>query len=287
MNKPRFEVLNVSNENSFLMRIFEEEAFSSPYHFHPEYELTLIVKGCGKRYVGDHMTNYTRGDLVLLGSNLPHCWKTDNIILNELNAKSFVVQFSEDFLGDGFFHKPEFTTILKLLQRSNCGIQFVDKTQAEVEQKIITLFQEANNFKKIILFIEILQLLSLSVDFVLLSNPQELAIKSDADQERINPIFAYIVENFRQGVSLNEAASIANMTPNSFCKYFKKITHKTFMGVVIEYRISYALQQLAHTKKTISEICFDSGFTDISQFHKVFKHKMNVSPFSYRKKFNN
>ena len=106
-----------------------------------------------------------------------------------------------------------------------------------------------------------------------------------AEQERINPVFAYLVENFRQPVSLDVAAGIANMTTNAFCKYFKKITRKTFMETIIEYRLNYAIQQLVQTDKPISEISFESGFGDVSHFYKMFKAKMNLSPLNYRKRF--
>ena len=98
-------------------------------------------------------------------------------------------------------------------------------------------------------------------------------------------MYAYLVENFRQQVSLNVAAGIANMTPNAFCKYFKKITRKTFMETIIEYRLNYATQQLVQTDKPISEISYDSGFGDVSHFYKMFKLKMHLSPLNYRKKF--
>jgi len=112
-----------------------------------------------------------------------------------------------------------------------------------------------------------------------------MATSSVSQQERINPVFAYLVENFRQSVSLYKAASVANMTPNAFCKYFKKITRKTFMETIIEYRLNYATQQLIQSDKPISEIAFESGFGDVSHFYKMFKVKMGLSPLNYRKKF--
>lgn len=287
MNKPSFEVLQSSHINSFLLRSFEETAFTSPYHFHPEYELTLILKGKGKRFVGSNMADYLIGDLVLIGSNLPHCWKTEEIIEGEVNAHSIVVQFSNNFLGEHFFSKPEFTHIDNLLRRSANGIQFTNKTQALIKERMMALIEEEDNFRQIINLLDILQELATSNSFVLLNKGTSPAQQSLADQERINPVFAYLVENFRHHVSLNEAAAIANMSPNAFCKYFKKITRKTFMETVIEYRINYATQQLVHTNKSVSEICFDSGFTDSSHFYKMFRSKLKLSPLSYRKKFNN
>ena len=133
--------------------------------------------------------------------------------------------------------------------------------------------------------LEILQRLAQSKEQKLLDQNRVVGERSLAEQERINPVFAYLVENFRRPVSLDVAAGIANMTTNAFCKYFKKITRKTFMETIIEYRLNYAIQQLVQTDKPISDISFDSGFGDVSHFYKMFKVKMQVSPLNYRKKF--
>lgn len=286
MNKPSIEVLQSSHCSSFLLRSFEERVFAAPYHFHPEYELTLILKGKGERFVNYNMADYVPGDLVLLGTNLPHCWKSEELIEGEINAHSIVIQFSKTFLGDNFFEKPEFHNILDLLERSSNGIQFLEPTQQEVSAKIVALLNETDNFRQVISVLEILQVLAMSSSFLMLSKEVSMASQSLVDKERINAVFAYIVENFREKISLNEAAATANMSPNAFCRYFKKLTRKSFMETVINYRINYATQQLAQNNQPISQICFDSGFTDISHFYKIFKTKMKSSPLIYRKKFN-
>ncbi|WP_173002990.1 AraC family transcriptional regulator [Chitinophaga sp. SYP-B3965] len=282
MLKASYEVLQPAGNHSFLVRTFGKTGFAAPYHFHPEYELTWIVKGSGKRYAGSNMAGFSDGDLVLLGPHVPHCWKLQPA---GKNARSVVIQFTADFLGEGFFSKAEMVNIQKLFQRSSCGIQFIKRTPALVQEQIKELTEEKNNFKQLILLLEILQQLAVSKEYVLLDQQRLSAELSPANQARINPIFAYLVENFRKEVSLNKAAAIANMTPNAFCKYFKRITRKTFMETVIEYRINYATQQLIQSDKTISDICFDSGFGDISHFYKMFKAKMQVSPLHYRQQF--
>jgi AraC-like DNA-binding protein len=118
-----------------------------------------------------------------------------------------------------------------------------------------------------------------------LNKKNSVAIQTDDSRERINKAMGYIVENFHDKVSLNEAAAITCMTPNAFCKYFKKITRKTFMETVIHYRINFATQQLTETDKSITDICFESGFGDVSHFYKTFSSKMEMSPLNYRKQF--
>jgi AraC-like DNA-binding protein len=285
MIKASFEIIQPVNGQSFLFRKFDKSAFEAPYHFHPEYELTCILAGTGKRYVGSHMGDFAGGDLVLLGPNLPHCWKLENETGDQASASAIVVQFDGAFLGDDFFNKNELQHIKKLFQKSGCGISFNPRTQTLINQSLLALSKEKNNFRMLIEFLEILQRLASSNEYVLLDQNRTMAERTIAEQERINPVFAYLVENFRQPVSLDVAAGIANMTTNAFCKYFKKITRKTFMETIIEYRLNYAIQQLVQTDKPISDISFESGFGDVSHFYKMFKQKMHLSPLNYRKKF--
>ena len=285
MIKASFEVLQSVRGQSFLVRRFGNAAFDAPYHFHPEYELTCIVKGTGKRYIGNHMDDFTAGDLVLLGPNLPHCWKLEPGKEVQTDASAIVVQFDEGFLGGGFFDKNELKHIKKLFQKSGSGICYNLATRDAVNKSLLALIKEKDSFRLLIGLLEILQRLALSAEFVLLDQNRVVAQRSLVDQERINPVFAYLVENYRGQVSLDAAADVANMTTNAFCKYFKKITRKTFMETIIEYRLNYAIQQLVQTDKPISEISFDSGFGDVSHFYKMFKSKMHLSPLNYRKKF--
>jgi AraC-like DNA-binding protein len=285
MIKASFEVLQPGNRQSFLVRKFDQWAFDGPYHFHPEYELTFITKGNGKRYVGTHMEDFFTGDLVLLGPNLPHCWKLANIEQTQHEAGAIVIQFTADFLGENFFDRPEMKDISELFEKSVSGIKFGGNIQAEISDLLRGLVDDENNFNKLLKLLNILQNLAVTNDFILLDQNQSMATNSVSQQERINPVFAYLVENFRQSVSLDKAASVANMTPNAFCKYFKKVTRKTFMETIIEYRLNYATQQLVQSDKPISEIAFESGFGDVSHFYKMFKAKMRLSPLNYRKKF--
>ncbi len=145
--------------------------------------------------------------------------------------------------------------------------------------------EHQDSFKKLITFIEILQKLAASGHFTLLDKQPGPVVHDLSDQKRINPVLAYLVENFRKEVSLTAAASLTNMTTNAFCKYFKRVTRKTFMEMVIQYRLNYATQQLVQTDNPVTDIAFESGFSDVSHFYKTFKSKMGLSPLNYRKKF--
>jgi AraC-like DNA-binding protein len=291
MLNPVFEAIQPPGSLSFQMRTFGQEAFEAPFHFHPEYELTLITSGEGRRYVGDRMNSFSAGDLVMLGANLPHCWKTETmrgsrsrIPAGTKSAGAVVIQFAAGFLGNDFFSRPELTFIQKLLTQSRTGILFFGKTRSLAEKMIRSIAREKNNFEKMIGLLQILQLLAVSGECELLA-PQMNILSGREDRQKINPVFAYIIEHFREKICLDDAAKAVHMTPNAFCKYFKKITRKTFMETVTEYRLNYAAGRLVHTDKPVSSICFESGFGDVSHFNKTFKLKMQVSPLQYRKKF--
>ena len=283
--KASFESIKGSDHHSFIARRFEEDVFSAPYHFHPEYELTLIVQGNGKRYVGTHMNDYSTGDLVLLGSNLPHCWKTAAAAIDKKSI-SIVIQFQKDFLGKAFFTAPEARRILQLLNNSSYGIQFTGNTLL-LQQEMQKILDEPDSFKKLLSILNILHELAVTHEYVLLDKQNAYPSLSLNEKERIHAAMGYIVENFQNNISLKAIAAIANMTPQAFCKYFKKMSRKTFIEVVNDYRIDFAIGQLVNTEKSIVQIGFDSGFNDISNFYKTFKDRTKQSPLSYRKAFVN
>jgi AraC-like DNA-binding protein len=285
MLKAQFEPLNPQSHTSFLLNSFKLESFTVPYHFHPEYELTLIVKGRGKRYVGKNMGDFEDGDLVFLGSDLPHSWKSESATEPDGDVQSIVVQFERNFLGPEFFTKPELENINNLLKISTYGVRFLDNTAENISNRMKSLANEENTFRKMQMLLDILENLAISREYVLLDPDGMVAQQLNSHKERINAALGYIVDNFRDEILLNKVAAIVNMSPNAFCKYFKKVTNKTFMDTVIDYRINFAIQQLLSTDKPVSEIAMESGFGDVSHFYKLFKRNTKMSPLTYRKNF--
>lgn len=283
MSKASVEILSTPSSSSFLIKKFDKSCFDAPFHFHPEFELTSIIEGSGKRFIGNNMKGFGENDLVLIGSNLPHCWKLDEH--KHYRGSSIVIQFHNDFMGENFWLSPEMEAVQKLLNRSASGIEFHGKIKEEIKDMMIASYYEKKIFKKFISLLEILNRLSTSKDFTLLNKKNINTTQTDSNRERGNKVFAYIVEHFHNNVSLNEAAQTIGMTPTAFCKYFKKTTRKTFMETVIDFRINYATQQLIETDKSIADICFGSGFKDMSHFYKTFTSRMEISPLNYRKQF--
>lgn len=286
MLKAAYEAIQPNADSSFSVRTFAEAAFTAPYHHHPEYELTLIVRGTGQRFVGSHVADYGPGDLVLLGADVPHCWKSDPGSPDEQNAVSVVVQFTHDFLGEQFLSKPELYAVAQLLRRSAGGLCFAQGTPAtQLPPRLLRLSQETDPFRRVLLLLGLLQQLALAADYKLLDPRQYAGTLATAERERFHRVMAFVVEHFRGNITLARAAEVASLTPTAFCKYFKALTRKTFMETVIEYRLQYATQQLVRTNKPVAEICYDSGFGDVSYFNKTFKAHLHRSPLQYRRAF--
>lgn len=282
MIKPTLETLSGHGKCSFLVRIFEENEFASPYHFHPEYELTAILKGEGNRFVGNNMAAYKQGDLVLIGGNVPHCWKT-SVRNEDINARSVVIQFHRGFLGGGFFEGQSAWRVVQLLDKSLHGLHFTGAKTAAVIKQMQALTMVDDGFKRLIILLDILDKLTEIGTSRLLNEEPFIYRTTGLEHQRLNNIQAFIIDNFRHRLSLNQVAEVALMTPNAFCKFYKKMTGKTLMEVVAHYRLNYAMQQLISTNKTATEICFESGFADVAFFHKLFKQHAKQSPLIYRK----
>ena len=286
--KASLEHLDTQENSSFQIKEVIQNRFDAPYHYHPAFELTLIIAGEGKRFVGNHIADFHSGDLVLLGSNLPHCWQNhrqDWLVESEdsQQAQALVIHFTADFLGADFFNKPECKPIKQLLDKSRGGFSIQGPTQDRVVREMLAL-KELNPFARLMSLLNILQLIANSGADSQPIDTNEISYQlSSTDLDRINRIYAYVIANYTQEVHLDEVAHLANMTETAFCRYFKKVTKKTFVSLVTEFRIKHACELLRTSNKAMAEICFESGFGNLSHFNKQFKQYMNETPLQYRK----
>lgn len=283
MKKPSFEAIKPNLGQSFSSLIFKRDANvkSHVWHYHPEVELISVFGGSGKRQIGSSISYFSEGDLVLIGSQLPHCGFTDEQTLNDHEV---VIQFLPEFLGSDLWQSPEFAAIEKLLNKAAGGLVFGEKTKNILQPKIFEM-QKTNGFQKLIIFLEILNELANTNDFQILNAGSFLLQTKMEDNDRINLIFNYVKDHFRENISLPEVADLANMTEPSFCRYFKKVTSKTFTQFVNEYRIAHAMKLLAEEPTSITNICYECGFNNFSYFNKTFKTQLGKSPSQYRKSF--
>jgi len=264
----------------------EYDYFYNPLHYHPEFELTLIVKSFGQRRIGDYIENFKEGDLVLVGNNLPHVWKNDAVFFDEkanLKAQAICVKFLPDFAGSEFLTRPEMAQIKKLLERkAPLGIKLLGKLRLKVEEIMLKL-PKMDETDRFIQLLQILNLLSKSTEFKLLASIS-YQNENHKNTHRINIVLDYIMEHFDEELNLEKVASLVSMNKNAFCRFFKKGTRKSLFTVINEVRIGKACQLLTETELNILQICYSCGYNNISNFNKAFKNKTEISPTKYRKK---
>lgn len=278
--KPTLEKIDPGFGSSILVKKHTEFLKTNKpfWHFHPEMELVYVNKGQGKRHIGNHLSYFNNSQLLLIGANLPHNGFTDRLTTN---GSETLIQFKEDFLGTHFFEVPEMKDVKLLFERSKKGILFGVKTKQKVGKKIEKLV-EKQGFKKILVFLEILHILSKAEDFTIL-NADGYAVETELqDSSKLDSIYKHINEHFKEHISLDEIADIANMTVPAFCRYFKKVTGKTFTKLVNEYRVVHATKLLTESQMSITDVAYECGFNNFSHFNKLFKEITGKSASKYR-----
>ncbi|MGW9685664.1 AraC family transcriptional regulator [Flagellimonas sp. 2504JD1-5] len=278
--KPAFEAIAPDFGNSFTYQRFSSSSENKgrSWHYHPEMELVYINGGSGKRQIGSHVSYFTEGDLILIGSNLPHCGFTDKLTGNKSET---LIHMKADFLGNDFFRIPEMKNIQTLFEMAKGGIAFSGKTKTKVGEKMEVL-EYQTDFQRLLSILNILNLLASSKDINVL-NAEGFSMETEVkDNDRINVVFNHIKTNFKEEISLAEISDMVSMTVPSFCRYFKKITNKTFTQFVNEYRLVHASKLLAEQPMSITQVCYDSGFNNFSHFNKSFKAFTGQNPSEYR-----
>lgn len=256
----------------------EQQKLDFYWHYHPEYELTLIIKGNGTRMVGDHHENFKNDDLVLIGPGLPHTWVSDNN--RKGKCKVVVVQFSNDFIQT-FLGLEETKRINNLLLNANLGLSFNANIGQEIKNSIIAL-PTMNGIEKITCFLLILDALSKQKTNPLASSYYQ-PLKGIENEKRINTVCQYIQKHAGETLTIHKAASLIHLSPSAFCKFFKRITGKTFSDYVNDIRIANACKELLATDKLVAEIAYKNGFETLTYFNRVFLKKKGVKPSNFRK----
>ncbi len=276
--KAQFEKISTEN-NALNAFIYEDEYFDAPWHFHPEYELTYILKGKGMRYVGNSIQKFEEGDFVLLGGNLPHCWKDTNN--NNTSVKSIVFQWNDAILGDKWLDKNEFYNIKKLLNSASQGVNFDKKTAKKYKNTLLEIIVK-NGIDKLFSFINLLDSLSKTNNNQLLTSVNFSANLNLKTNYRIDKVQEFLFKNYNKKIRLDDVSNLVSMSNEAFCRFFKKNLHKSFFTFVNEYRITLATKMLIETNKQISQIAYDCGYESLPFFYKQFQKFMNCSPKKFK-----
>lgn len=278
-----YEKILVPYKKTFITRKLRMDPKSDKIHSHKNFELNLIISGSGRRIIGNHISSYTKGDLVLLGPNIYHCWE---VLETEPDTEPecIVTHFYENIINSDFFNIPELERVVTLLKDAGNGILFKGKKA----EKVAATLAKMVNLSGLELYIELLRVFHFLLqieerDYLALPSSQPNI--HDKDNDQINKVYEYVFQNIHEGIKLKDASSLVCKEPGSFCRYFKKKTNQTFMDYVKNVRIGIAAKLLAETDKQITQICFECGYNNLANFNHYFKDIMKKTPSEYRKDF--
>ncbi|MCE6989702.1 AraC family transcriptional regulator [Dyadobacter sp. CY323] len=250
----------------------------NPWHYHPECEITYVNKGSGVLFIGDQVLNYKQDTLIMIGPNLPHEWRSDSKENPDFHSQTFAVHFNKNFPGAEFYKIPEAAAVNHLLEQSVRGIQINDaKTKSIVKDKLMQLLN-TKGLERISLLFSIFNNIVSCEEIELLSSLIFVNSIDEGQNHRMNKIYKYVMDHFRDQISVEEIACEVHMTTTSFCRFFKQRTNKSFIQYVNDIRIGYACKLLLQEDYNISQIAYESGFENLSNFNKQFKKIKNLTP---------
>ncbi|MBX2826783.1 MAG: AraC family transcriptional regulator [Flavobacteriaceae bacterium] len=272
-----------SGKDTIFLQEDKADQFYGLLHQHEEFQISYVKEGKGSLIVGDSANRFEEGEIIVLGGNLPHVFKSaakENKVCHMLS-----VFFTPDSFGEGFFGIEELKTLNSFFRKAENGFKI-----SKPNQGIATVFEQLSNATKLerfLLFIQLLKLVNTGKYEVLSSfHHGDSATKySDNEGQRMNAVFQYTMNHFREKITLDTVAQEAAMTPNAFCKYFKNRTRKTYVAFLNEIRIEEACKLLKdHPEMNIAEVAENSGYRNISNFNRTFKEQKDETPFQYRNK---
>ncbi len=256
-----------------------------PWHYHPEYEIIFVEKSYGIRLMGNHIGQFSDGDLMFISPNLPHVWRNDKDFYQGKDDKYvdvYVIQFREDALSPGFFNLPEFTHIRKLFILGQQGVLISGKNRSNIANLIKKVYY-TSGIDRLTAFLSTLDAIANIDEYMLLSSAGYANTINNTDTERINKVMNYLMENFSNEITLDKMAEIVNLNKSSFCRYFKNRTKKTCSQFLNEIRIAHACKLLINEDKPISQICYATGYNNISHFNRQFKLITGLTAKEYAK----
>ncbi len=282
--KPVLERLPLELNESFVVKYFDYKYYPTPWHYHPEYEIVLVTESSGKRYIGDAISDFEPGNLAMIGPNIPHTYRNSEQYYKKnssLKARSYVIHFSEASLGKGFLELPEAKIIQSLFQRSKHGLDITGKTNEQASKKIIEIFSQ-KGIRRWHSLIELLMTIAESRKTKLITGTPQIGY-NEKESARMCRVFDWIAVEFCNEIRLGEAAKIACMNENAFSRFFSQRTRKTFSTFIQEMRLQKAAELLIENEMLVTEISFECGYNNISNFNRQFLNYYKMTPLNYKK----
>lgn len=285
--KPVLEHLPLEKLESFVTKFFDYAYYPTPWHYHPEYEIVLVTESTGKRFIGDHICDFGPANLAFIGPNIPHTYKNDEKYYKKnsaLRAKSIVIHFTEASLGNDFLALPEANLIQKLFEKSKKGLDISGKTATLVSEKLYTLLK-LKGMRRWLCLVDILVIMAESKELKPITNMPHIGF-NEKENNRLWNVFHWIMCNYEKPITLPQAAEIAQMNENAFSRFFSMRTRKTFSQLVQELRLQKAAKLLIENEDmSVTEICYDCGYNNISNFNRQFLAYYLTNPIKYRQAY--
>jgi AraC-like DNA-binding protein len=280
--KPILEIIEQKAGQSFACKERFQPAFDIAWHVHPELQLSLFISGQGYRIVGDSIAYLQPDDLVLVGSNLPHLWHHDDFGQKPLGNIHFItLNFREDFLGDSFLQLPELKPVRTLFTQAKRGLQVNGQTRALVAAKMKSISIQTGLIR-IIELLEILDLLASSSELESVASAGFMPDVNLVDEQRLSQVCSHIIKHLDEELHRDDLARLVNLAPVSFSRYFKTRTGKTLPDFINELRVGRACRMLAEDQQSITDIAMACGFSNLANFHRQFRKRMQLTPRDYR-----
>lgn len=274
------EITPLTSSDCFTMFERVKTEFDFPLHYHEEMELNLIINAKGaRRVIGDHIGEIGDIELVLVGSNLPHYWKTHQCKSREI--QEITIQFHKDLFEEKMLRRNQLQFIREMFEKSSRGILFSRTTSQQLSTRLKKL-RTKNGFDSVMELMSILHDLSISRNMQLLSEQSYSNVQPTYKSNRIDKVMEYIRDNYDKPIELSDVARIANMTEVSFSRFMKAQLGVSFIDTLLDIRLGHASRLLIDTHQTIAEVAYNCGFNNISNFNRLFKKKKGCTPRAFR-----
>lgn len=280
--------VSMAPAQSFSVRQDVEPFVNNKWHYHQELELIYFNEGKGMQFIGDNIQSFDSGDIILVGAHLPHYWRFEDAYFEggekSGTADVKVAHFSEDLWGDFFLNLPENKALKDVMEKSKRGVKVTGKNK-EMVAALLTRMLEAEGTERIIMLMQALLEIAKCSELETLASVGFQYDLEQVEKDRISDIYEYTYANFRNKICLEEIADVAKISPNSFCRYFKSRTRKTYSQFLTEIKVGQACKLLIEAHLNLKQICYNSGFNNFASFHKCFKKVTGKSPLCYQREF--
>lgn len=282
----KYEQISLREDESFFTGIFQDNLQKSTWHYHSNYEISFITEGTGKRIVADSIEEFQPGDLVFIGSSLPHVWiaEKEQRALSGRTLEMVFLQFSPNILFPQLLALPEFKQVKRAVELSERGIQIVGQTLNEVSEIMLQL-PYLKGFERLNHFYRLMDIIGKSDSNIQLASEEYIRKRFTTGNKRIALLHDYLMNHYREEVDLKKLAELVSMAEGSLCRFFKMHVGTSIFDYLNQIKVEFACKLLMDPELGIFDVCLDSGFNNLSHFNKQFRKNTGTTPSEYRKRF--